>query len=673
MKRDQDLLFGAMALLTGLIDFDQLKQVCDLWSTGHSSTLPDILCEKGWLASPDRESLDHLVERRLSRCGGDLRASFTGYPYEVRSLLDRFGGETVHPGLAYATLAYEGGEPGGGAGTGPGPRYALDKLHAAGGIGEIWLARDTDLHRDVAVKRLQPRQSSSLTARARFLREARITGKLDHPGVVPVYEICSDEASGEPYYAMRFLKGQPLSEVVARYHRERSAGDASLQTLLELLGGFCVVCNTVAYAHSKGIVHRDLKCDNVILGDFGEVIVIDWGLAKEVGTGEESTQGHDDDLASAQPAATQAGHVLGTPAYMAPEQAAGQLDLVGPSTDIYGLCAILYEILCGQAPFSGENVLEVMRRVREDPPIRPSLIAPGVPDALEQICLKGLAKNPAERHPSADQLAKAIQTWVGELAERKQAEEERERFFALSLDLLAIIDREGRFRQVSPAWERLLGHDRESLVGRLFADVIHPDDRSAAVSRVSTGPGHTDSATFEVRVLARDGSYRWVSWNGTPIAKEQCTYAVGRDVTDLKRSQQLFEGLMQSAPDALVIVNRNGRIALVNRQLERLFGYQQDELLGQALEILVPERFREQHPSHVAAFFAKASFRPMGAGLSLLGSHKDGREIPVEISLSSIATEDGPLVAASVRESCSREPSASGVAAHDPNRREEKP
>jgi serine/threonine protein kinase len=142
---------------------------------------------------------------------------------------------------------------------------------------------------------------------------------------------------------MRFLKGRTLTEAVKQYHQQRKTTGSEPQTFLGLLNDFCIVYNTVAYAHSKGVVHRDLKCDNVILGDFGEVVVIDWGLAKEVDASEATPAAPSEhqELADSSPVATLAGHILGTPAYMAPEQAAGRLDLIGPSTDVYGLSAIL--------------------------------------------------------------------------------------------------------------------------------------------------------------------------------------------------------------------------------------------------------------------------------------------------------------------------------------------
>jgi PAS domain S-box-containing protein len=346
---------------------------------------------------------------------------------------------------------------------------------------------------------------------------------------------------------------------------------------------------------------------------------------------------------------------LGSPAYMAPEQAAGRQDLIGPSTDIYGLSAILYEILCGQPPFHGSTVLEVLKGEQEDDPASPCTIAPGVPEVLERICLQGLAKPQSQRHPSAESLALAVQRWVSDLAERRQAEEERERFFALSLDLLAIIDRDGRFRQTSPAWNRVLAYDRTQLVGRSFADVVRDEHHAVSMRCLKEVCDKGTPGSFEAKAKHSDGSYRWISWNVTPIAKEQCVYVVGRDITELKRSQQLFEGVLQSAPDVMVIINSTGRIVMVNRQTEHVFGYQRDEMLGEPIEMLIPERYGSRHPANVDGFFASSSVWPMGAGLQLSGRRKGGQEFPVDIALSPIMTEDGKLVAASVRNVSYRE------------------
>jgi WD40 repeat protein/serine/threonine protein kinase len=305
--------------------------------------------------------------------------------------------------------------------TGPAARYTLSRLHAVGGIGQVWLAHDADLGRDVALKELRPDRAQNPTLVARFLREAHITGQLQHPGILPVYELVSGRADAEgesgeemPFYTMRFVNGRTLSDAARDYHAKRAARTAGPLDLAVLLGAFVSACHTVAYAHSRGIIHRDLKGQNVELGEFGEVIVLDWGFAKLLNDAEEVCG----QVPMPDPAApaehTQAGQVLGTPAYMAPEQAAGRLDLIDCRTDVYGLGAILYEILTGRAPFVGDDTREVLQRVREETPPRPETVWTGVPPALVAICLRALERDPAQRYASAAELAREVQHWLAD-------------------------------------------------------------------------------------------------------------------------------------------------------------------------------------------------------------------------------------------------------------------
>ena len=164
-------------------------------------------------------------------------------------------------------------------------RYTLTHLHAKGGMGQVWLARDTALGRQIALKELRPDQSDNLIVWSRFVYEAKITAKLEHPGIVPVYEVGEGEA---PYYTMRFVRGRTLSEATRAYHKKRASGEADPLGLVELLNAFVGVCHAVAYAHSRGIIHRDLKGQNVVLGDFGEVMVLDWGLAKRIAPDQQA-------------------------------------------------------------------------------------------------------------------------------------------------------------------------------------------------------------------------------------------------------------------------------------------------------------------------------------------------------------------------------------------------
>src|SRR5262249_39468757 len=168
-------------------------------------------------------------------------------------------------------------------------RYRLTRVHATGGIGRVWLARDDHLGREVALKELRAERALDPTNWARFLKEARVTGQLEHPGIVPVYELAKRPENQQPFYTMRFVQGRTLSAADASFHEQRSAGGAGLLELRALLNAFVTVCNALAYAHARGVVHRDLKGENILLGEFGEVIVLDWGLAKVLGQAEEGT------------------------------------------------------------------------------------------------------------------------------------------------------------------------------------------------------------------------------------------------------------------------------------------------------------------------------------------------------------------------------------------------
>jgi serine/threonine-protein kinase len=307
----------------------------------------------------------------------------------------------------------------------PAERYSLTRLHAQGGLGQVWLARDHALGREVALKELRPERAGYQPLLQRFLEEATITGQLEHPGIVPVYELAQRPESKQPFYTMRFIKGRTLSEASQAYHQKRQTGQAGGLDLVALVNAFVAVCNAVAYAHARGVIHRDLKGRNVVLGDFGEVIVLDWGLAKVTREpAQKQGERERETLAESLPRVhvegygtreeTDEGQVLGTPGYMAPEQAAGQQNDIGEHTDVYGLGALLYEILTGQPPFTGDDLEQIQRKVIHEPPIPPRALVPTTARALEAICLRGLAKRPADRYASAAALAKDVQRYLAD-------------------------------------------------------------------------------------------------------------------------------------------------------------------------------------------------------------------------------------------------------------------
>jgi WD40 repeat protein len=299
-------------------------------------------------------------------------------------------------------------------------RYRIIKPHAKGGLGEVFIARDEEIDRDVALKEIQARYGDDPDSRARFLKEAEITGKLEHPGIVPVYGL-GTYPDGRPYYAMRFIQGDSLGDALERFHDPARKWKDDNQRRLEfrgLLQRFIDVCNAIDYAHSKGVLHRDLKPGNVMLGQYGETLVVDWGLAKRI---EDKTPERMSSMGPVKPlmedsGLTQYGQVLGTPAFMSPEQAAGKLDEMGPATDVYGLGATLYTLLTGEPPFTAGDLESLMATVRKGLPIAryPRKLNRRIPAPLESICVAAMAVKPADRYPTAKRLSQDVENWLAD-------------------------------------------------------------------------------------------------------------------------------------------------------------------------------------------------------------------------------------------------------------------
>ena len=294
-------------------------------------------------------------------------------------------------------------------------RYTLTQLHAQGGVGRVWRAHDTDLNREVALKEIQPSASGDGNVARRFLKEAQVTGQLSHPGIVPVYELARRPEDNQPFYTMQFVQGKTMREVIAECHGRSKGGLPNPVELRRLLQAFISICQTIAYAHSRGVIHRDLKPENIVLGTFGEVLVLDWGLARMVDRNDEDeTIPLVNVSQEAEPDATCMGQYMGTPAYMAPEQAEGRLDLIDNRTDIYGLGAILFEILAGGPPHRGPTVLQLLYQVAEGPTPRLRAVTPSAPPALDAICAQAMAKDRSKRYTKAADLAEDMNRWLAD-------------------------------------------------------------------------------------------------------------------------------------------------------------------------------------------------------------------------------------------------------------------
>jgi serine/threonine-protein kinase len=303
----------------------------------------------------------------------------------------------------------------------PAGRYELLGELGRGGMGAVLRGQDRHMGRDLAIKVLLDRHAADPGLRRRFAAEARTAGRLQHPGVAPVYEL-GELPDGRPFIAMKLVEGHTLADLLAG----RPSPDADLPRFLKV---FEQVCQAVAYAHSKGVIHRDLKPANVMVGAFGEVQVMDWGLAKVVGDGEPG---------AATPAATSPppggqtrdGQVLGTPAYMAPEQARGEVGRMDERADVFALGAILCEILTGRPPYTGEDAQDVLGQAAEAnlSAALARLDGCGADAELVRLAKAYLAPRPEGRPPNAGEVAGAVGAYQAGVQERlRQAEVEAAR------------------------------------------------------------------------------------------------------------------------------------------------------------------------------------------------------------------------------------------------------
>lgn len=288
--------------------------------------------------------------------------------------------------------------------------YELLEELGRGGMGVVFRARQTSLNRPVAVKMILRGDMATEVERERFRAEAEAVARLEHPHIVPVYEV--GEREGRPYFSMKYIAGQTLAQVLAN-------GPLPSREAARLLAA---IAQAIHFAHTRGILHRDLKPSNIILDDFGLPHVMDFGLAKQTTEAVSLTK---------------TGAVLGTPAYMAPEQAAGARGEVGPASDVYSLGVILYHMLTGRPPFQAATPVDTVLLVLEQDPVPPRALNPKADRDLEMICLRCLQKPPDLRYASAELLAKDLQAYLNDES---------------------IAARSGRFAQVLAGWLRETHH-----------------------------------------------------------------------------------------------------------------------------------------------------------------------------------------------------------------------
>jgi eukaryotic-like serine/threonine-protein kinase len=432
VEADRNLLFGILALQMDFVTRDALVAAMNAWVLAKHRPLGEILMEHGALGVSRHALLAPLVEEHVRQHGDPAQSlaalsSGGGAVDALRSI----GDEVLEASLAsFAAslkryddpLAYHFSGPPEGAttvtfeATRAGDRFRILRPHARGGLGTVTVALDTELNREVALKQIQERFADHAESRARFVLEAEVTGGLEHPGIVPVYSL-GHYGDGRPFYAMRFIKGDSLKQAINRFHRDDFVNhDPGVATLgfQKLLRRFLDVCNAISYAHSRGVLHRDLKPGNIMVGQYGETLVVDWGLAKVVGAEDGSGEATLRPPSASGSNETLAGSAIGTPQFMSPEQAAGEIDRLGPASDVYSLGATMYYLLTGKAPFQGEDAGDILARVRrgEFPP--PRLLNPKAPRSLEAVCLKAMATDATARYPTPQALAEDVERWLAD-------------------------------------------------------------------------------------------------------------------------------------------------------------------------------------------------------------------------------------------------------------------
>ncbi|MCB9797997.1 MAG: protein kinase, partial [Alphaproteobacteria bacterium] len=300
----------------------------------------------------------------------------------------------------------------------PVDRYRDLGLLGRGGVGEVRRMLDRTLQRKVAVKTLRREYSENPGMVARFIHEAQIVAQLQHPAIVPVYDLGRRD-DGRWYISMSVIRGQDLEKVIHDFHTARQGepligeyGGWSLRRLLEILR---VICEAVGYAHSMGVVHRDLKPENVMVGEYGEVFVVDWGLAKVVDPDRRSArqsiveEQQPEDWPELKPSQTRRGVIAGTPAYMSPEQARGEVEQITPRSDTWGLGGILYAILYNRMPYRGTS-REVLKKVREGSPREPAFTR--APRPLVELWQRAMAMDPEKRFADGLEMAKEISAYI---------------------------------------------------------------------------------------------------------------------------------------------------------------------------------------------------------------------------------------------------------------------
>ncbi len=528
----------------------------------------------------------------------------------------------------------------------PRPRYRVGAEIGRGGVGLVHEGWDFQLERQVSFKSLLPAHQGNNRIVQRFIGEAQITARLHHPGVVPIHEL-TVLPDGRPCFVMELVRGETLQKILAI--RTKPTDDQG-----SLLSVFEKVCQVIAYAHSQDVIHRDLKPANIMVGEFGVVKVMDWGLGKCLSVRERPA----DLLAPSSTTdprldETQMGTIFGTLAYLSPEQARGDIERVDKRADVFGLGAILCEILTGLPPYVGPSAGKLLSRARNGRIADAMRRLNNTEAPLDLILLaqRCLESEPERRPESAVEVAEGVTNYLR--SDQRRAERDLVRFFDLSLDLFCIANANGYFRRVNDNFTRVLGYTAEELTTRPFVEFVHPDDRDstrAEVARLSQGE---PTIQFLNRYRTAGGEYVVLEWSAQGVPEERAIYAAARDVSDrlrladahraVERSHEHLAQIVDSAEVAIISTDLKGIIQSWNLAAEHLFGYTAGEMVGQSVEGLIPEGDES----------AVQSLRDRLSGCQKIEHYeatrrrKNGTLVPVYITISPIRDEAGRIVGAS--------------------------
>ena len=494
-------------------------------------------------------------------------------------------------------------------------RFVLSRKIGQGGLGTVWLAKDELLQRSVALKEMNPEAAEHPRAWERFRREAEITGQLEHPNVVPLYQFGTDDTTGQPFYAMRFVGKRTLVDAIEAYHDRQVAGEDVTMDLHHLLTAFIGVCQAIAYAHSRGVIHRDLKPENVALDNFGQVIVLDWGLAK-IGDEFEASGALSGDRISSDMSAgqTHAGEVIGTPLYMAPEQAAGNLDDVDARTDVYGLGGILFAMLTGSAPHQNSSVREgapvpvsnLLQKIAMEPTPNPREYKAGIPSDLEYICTKAMQYKAHSRYQSAQEVANAVEQWIAGRSERRQKyansrSEGREMRTAM-LSAVRDLERNVRFMSCLPPIQGIvdaeMGRDGDNItvwrerLGVIYKGLLRTNSDFCSVSYMKSTDGEFRELIRMERQASDNSNVRSIPasrLNSGPLTQCMSKSLEGNP-------DEVYVALSSECPssrEARSVARIAATVPVFDAQSEEVFGLVMIEAcLEQLIESQIRGRFR---------------------------------------------------------------------------------